>query len=86
MTDENEKIIYGVLSLENEGLSGHLTTPLTSDYHEEYDGEYEIDPLVNSEIILETQSKIMREDVIIHEVPRYIVSNIGGGNTIIIGE
>ena len=81
-----ENIIAGVLSLENEHICGHLTVPLTSGYHEEYDGEYEVDPLVNSAVTLETESKFMRENLVIHEVPRYIVSNVGGGNTIFIGE
>ena len=61
-------------------LSGDVsyTTNVTN-----YEGEYEVTPTVDGKI-LHTQHRYMREDVTIHAIPFFEVSNPSGGNTIYI--
>lgn len=51
-----------------------------------YDGDYVVTPLVNSQVILDTSGKLMRDDVTVLKVPFYETSNPAGGNTAYIGE
>lgn len=51
---------------------------------ETYKGEYEVTPGV-SDVFLYTKDKLMEDDVTVHPVPFYEVSNPSGGNTITIG-
>lgn len=50
-----------------------------------YEGEYEVTPLVHNPVVLETEGLRMTEDVTVHKIPQYEVSNISGGKTLIIG-
>lgn len=50
---------------------------------EEYAGSYEVTPKVESQT-LPTEKKLMKQDVIVKEIPYYAVSN-NFGQTIIIG-
>lgn len=50
-----------------------------------YEGEYEVTPSMNEDITLETAKKLMTDDVTVHKVPRYDVTNEAGGTTIYIG-
>lgn len=56
---------------------------LSQDY-ESWNGNYSITPSVTSQI-LDTKSKIMRDNLIINEIPYSEVSNTSGGNTVHIG-
>ena len=86
--------ITGKVSLTSNSISGSLTPSGTisstltihSGDMPVYQGDYQVDPLVNNEVVLRTRSKIMSDDVTIRVVPRYITSNVAGGNTIFIGE
>lgn len=51
-----------------------------------YTGDYIITPLVNDQVILETQGKLMDDDVTVLRVPYLETSNPAGGNTAYIGE
>ena len=51
---------------------------------ERYNGEYEVTPKFEEQT-LETKDKIMSENVTIHKIPRYDVSNEAGGKTVYIG-
>ena len=51
-----------------------------------YDGDYIVTPLVNNEVILETNGKLMEDDVTVLRVPYLETANPSGGNTAYIGE
>lgn len=51
---------------------------------EYYDGEYEVTPSTKQQT-LETESKVMRENVIVEPIPYSEVSNGAGGTTVTIG-
>lgn len=49
-----------------------------------YDGAYEVTPAFEEQV-LDTKDKIMSENVTVHKIPRYDVSNEAGGKTVYIG-
>lgn len=49
-----------------------------------YTGEYEVTPLVTSQV-LGTKQKVMIDDLTIKEIPFFDVSNTSGGTTVYIG-
>lgn len=49
-----------------------------------YEGAYVVIPKVTQQM-LETERKLMLEDVLVKEIPFYDVSNAAGGSTIFIG-
>jgi len=49
-----------------------------------YGGPYEVTPKLSQQA-LETEGTFMKEDVIVKEIPIYVVSNNSGGTTVIIG-
>lgn len=51
-----------------------------------YDGEYTVEPSLESDIVLETKNQRMRENVTVLQIPQYEVSNEAGGITFIIGK
>ena len=51
---------------------------------EYYEGEYEITPKVESQI-MPTAQKTMTDDVTVHAIPYFDVSNHAGGSTVYIG-
>ena len=57
----------------------------TSGVTEQYDGEYEVIPRVDSQT-LPTKKKVMKDDLTIKEIPFFDVSNNSGGTTVYIGE
>lgn len=50
-----------------------------------YDGEYSVTPKVNSQT-METEGKLMSDNLTINSIPYFDVKNQSGGNTIYIGE
>lgn len=66
-------------------ISGELTVPKSTDEREIYDGEYTVTPRPYEAVILETQSKVMTDDVTVREIPYYTTTNLSGGYTAIIG-
>lgn len=63
-------------------MSGSLD--VTGSVQTVYDGDYVVDPRFVSQT-LETQGKVMRDDVTINEIAVSAVQNPQGGNTIWIG-
>lgn len=56
-----------------------------NDVYPPYTGEYEITPKFDSKVSLSTANKVMRENVTVHKVPRYDISNEAGGTTVFLG-
>lgn len=56
----------------------------TTETHETYTGTYEVTPRVYEQI-LDTDNKIMEDDVTVHEIPVTRTSNPQGGLTVLIG-
>lgn len=65
-------------------LAGVLTVPAVIT-PEIYDGEYEVTPRASDEVLLDTQGKMLLDDVTVHEIPYYETTNESGGYTAIIG-
>lgn len=59
-----------------------LISPASQNY---FDGEYVIIPSIYEQN-LETEGKLMKEDLLISKIPYYETSNLSGGYTAIIGE
>lgn len=53
--------------------------------YDKYLGPYEVTPIPDTVQILETENKLMSENVIVHEIPYWETSNPQGGNTVYIG-
>jgi hypothetical protein len=51
-----------------------------------YQGEYVVEPSLESNIVLATKNRSMSDDVTVLEIPQYEVSNSAGGITFIIGK
>ena len=62
---------------------GEVTEVHIYDY-DWFDGPYEVTPRFEDQT-LETQMKLMRDDVTVNEIPVEIVPNVAGGNTVTIG-
>lgn len=73
--------LVGVLSNTNGNLVGSLTAPRG---YEDYIGSYEVTPST-AEQIMNTADKHLTDNIIIHEIPYYNVSNQSGGSTVYIG-
>lgn len=67
-------------------LSGDdgLIAELISFDADPYEGEYEVTPRLGSQT-LDTDGKVMVEDLIVHEIPVVKTTNIQGGQTVLIG-
>ena len=64
-------------------LSGDLTIPESVET-ETYDGPYEVTPMLTAQT-LETQHKLMLNDVSVNEIPITYTSNPYDGKTVLIG-
>lgn len=53
---------------------------------EEYTGYYDIIPSTYDVQTLETENKLLSDNVTIQRIPQFEVSNVSGGATLIIGE
>ena len=51
-----------------------------------YTGEYQVTPKTNQAVKLETNGKLLQDDVTVLRIPQFEVSNQSGGKTLIIGE
>lgn len=65
------------------GLSGKVS--VTKEY-DIYGGEYEIIPKAFEEQVLPTSNRVLKEDVVVKEVPFYETGNDSGGMTAYIGK
>lgn len=51
-----------------------------------YKGDYIVTPKVTKEVLLETESKVMKKNVTVLKMPQFEVSNDAGGKTLILGD
>lgn len=79
LSDKNGEAIEGELS----GDDG-LIAEVTSFDADPYEGEYEVTPRLGSQT-LDTDGKVMVEDLIVYEIPVVKTTNIQGGQTVLIG-
>lgn len=63
-------------------VTGNLATAYTTNVTA-YDGDYEVTPKVDGQE-LKTKHKYMTDDVTVHAIPFFEVSNTSGGNTVYI--
>ena len=77
-----EASLSGVLSCTG-GLSGKVS--VTKEY-DIYGGEYEIIPKAFEEQVIPTSNRVLKEDVVVKEVPFYETGNDSGGMTAYIGK
>ena len=53
-------------------------------YHGKYTGYYTVIPSVSGEV-LETNGKVLKDDITVRPIPYYVTSNLSGGYTVNIG-
>ena len=82
-TESNEKDIQ--LSIGRNSRRAVLSIDKSTTPHEEYAGPYTVDASFHYEKVLETNGKLMRDNVKVNTIPVYNVSNPYGGRTITIG-
>lgn len=51
-----------------------------------YHGDYAVTPKVTKEVVLNTKTKIMKDDVTVKKMPQFEVANEAGGMTLILGD
>lgn len=64
-------------------VSGDVVIPILRDA-DVYEGDYDITPRLE-ELILETNRKLMKDNVTVRKIPVIYTSNPQGGQTVIIG-
>ena len=65
-------------------LTANLNVPVF-EQHDIYDGDYIVTPKAHSGTVLETQGKLMTDDVTVIKIPYFETSNLSG-KTVYIGE
>ena len=81
-----EHLICGEIDLQSV-IEGEIDKVLYVDTQRQvYPGPYVVTPLVNNEVLLETEGLYMEDDVTVLKVPYLETSNPAGGNTAYIGE
>ena len=78
-------LLHGTLVGDHHKIQGTLTIPTTPGL-ELYGGPYEVTPKAWEEQVLETEGKLMADDVTVFKVPYYETSNIFDGLTVFIAE
>lgn len=76
--------LVGTLT-EVSSLTGYINASSINDF-ENYNGEYTIVPASNDEQVLDTQNKVLRENIVVEKVPFYETSNLSNGVTAYIGK
>ena len=80
------RIDGGEIRLANMAVDGDFGVfyPVSGETHETYGGPYTVDPIFDP-VVLETNDKIMADDVTVNAILVSRVSNPAGGKTITIG-
>ena len=65
---------------------GELTLKGSENKYPEYTGQTTVTPEVDMMQILQTEKKVVKENIIVLPIPYYETSNPQGGNTVYIGE
>ena len=66
-------------------VQGKISTAPARSSFPYYDGVYELTPLPQLDIILDTSNKILTKNMIVKEIPYFETTNESGGYTVIIG-
>lgn len=77
-------LLHGSLVGDHHKIQGTLTIPTTPGL-ELYGGPYEVTPKAWEEQVLETEGKLMADDVTVYEIPITRTTNPTGGLTVLIG-
>ena len=72
---QQEDVLFGTISISGKP---HITP-------EPYIGTYEVVPDVYQAQVLDTENKLLSNNVKVHKIPQYETSNPSGGYTLIIG-
>lgn len=78
-------LLHGTLVGDHHKIQGTLTIPSTPGL-DLYGGPYEVTPKAWDAQVLETEGKLMSNDVTVFKVPYYETSNIYDGLTVFIAE
>ena len=78
-------LLHGSLVGDHHKIQGTLTIPNTPGL-ELYGGPYEVTPKAWEEQVLETEGKLMADDVTVFKVPYYETINLFDGKTAYIAE
>ena len=78
-------LLHGSLVGDHHKVQGTLTIPTTPGL-ELYGGPYEVTPKAWEEQVLETEGKLMADDVTVFRVPYYETINLFDGKTAYIAE
>lgn len=78
-------LLHGTLVGDHHKIQGTLTIPTTPGL-ELYGGLYEVTPKAWEEQVLETEGKLMADDVTVFRVPYYETINLFDGKTAYIAE
>lgn len=78
-------LLHGTLVGDHHKVQGTLTIPTTPGL-ELYGGPYEVTPKAWEEQVLETEGKLMADDVTVFRVPYYETINLFDGKTAYIAE
>lgn len=70
--------------IQSEQLALFVSEGCSGPGYSHYNGPYQVVPSVAT-TVLTTADKVMDDDVIVHPIPFFEVSNTAGGNTIYIG-
>ena len=66
------------------GFAENIIINAAPDGFSVYEGEYKVTPKVTAQT-LETENKLMAEDLTVKAIPYFEVSNLAGGSTVTIG-
>ena len=66
-------------------VQGEISAAPARSSYPYYDGVYELTPLPQLDIVLNTSNKILTKNMIVKEIPYFETTNESGGYTVIIG-
>jgi hypothetical protein len=78
-------LLHGTLVGNHHKIQGTLTIPSTPGL-DLYGGPYEVTPKARDAQVLETEGKLMTDDITVFKVPYYETSNLFDGLTVFIAE
>lgn len=77
---------FNATFIESNNLSATFETQIISSDHPTYDGAYEVTPSAHEAQILETEGRVMEDDVTVRIIPFFQTSNISGDTVYIASE
>ena len=83
-TEINGGFSQGDLKNFNIGFAENIIINAVPDGFSVYEGEYSVTPQITAQT-LETENKLMTDDLTIKAIPYFEVSNLAGGSTVTIG-